>query len=78
MAELGELAERTSAAVLVAHHFSKGNKAGTDHLDRASGAGMFARAPDTIMTLTAHEEIDCYTLETTYRNFTRPEPVVVR
>lgn len=78
MGELGELAERTSAAVLAAHHFSKGNKSATDHLDRASGAGMFARAPDTILTLTAHEESDCYTLETTCRSFPKPDPIVVR
>ena len=78
MAELNELAERTSAAVLAAHHFSKGNKAGVDHLDRASGAGMFARAPDLIATLTAHEEADCYTLESTCRSFAKPDPVVVR
>lgn len=78
MGELGELAEQTSAAVLVAHHFSKGPQSGKDHLDRASGAGMFARAPDSILTLTAHEESDCYTLETTCRSFARPEPVVVR
>lgn len=78
MGELGEVAERTAAAVLAAHHFSKGNKAGTDHLDRASGAGMFARAPDSILTLTAHEEPDCYTLENTVRGFAKPAPVVVR
>ena len=78
MAELNELAERTSAAVLAAHHFSKGNKAGVDHLDRASGAGMFARAPDLIATLTAHEETDAYTLEATCRSFAKPDPVVVR
>lgn len=78
MGELGELAERTSAAVIVAHHFSKGAQAGKEHLDRASGAGMFARAPDTIMTLTAHEEPNCYALETTCRSFAKPDPVVVR
>ncbi|MDY0149507.1 MAG: AAA family ATPase [Kiritimatiellia bacterium] len=78
MAELNELAERTTAAVLAAHHFSKGNKSKTDHLDRASGAGMFARAPDLIATLTSHEEADCYTLESTCRSFAKPDPVVVR
>lgn len=78
MAELNELAERTTAAVLAAHHFSKGNKAGVDHLDRASGAGMFARAPDLIATLTAHKEPDCYTLESTCRSFAQPGQVVVR
>lgn len=78
MGELGELAERTAAAVLAAHHFSKGNQSGKDHIDRASGAGMFARAPDLIATLTAHKEPDCYTLESTCRSFAKPDPVVVR
>ena len=78
MGELAELAERTGAAVLVAHHFSKGNKSQTDHLDRASGAGMFARAVDVFITMTRHAEEDCYTVETTCRSFARPEPFVVR
>lgn len=78
MAELSELAERSGAAVWATHHFSKGNKSQTDHLDRASGAGMFARAVDTFMTLTRHEEDDCYAVETTTRSFARPEPFVVR
>ncbi len=78
MGELGELAERTGAATLAAHHFSKGNQSGKEHLDRASGAGMFARAPDTVLTLTSHEEAGCYTLETTCRSFAKPDLVVVR
>lgn len=78
MGELGELAEKTAAAVLAAHHFSKGNQSTRDHMDRASGAGMFARAPDLIATLTSHEEMDCYTLEATCRSFAKPDPVVVR
>lgn len=78
MGELGELAERTAAAVLAAHHFSKGNKSQTEQLDRASGAGMFARAPDAVLTLTSHEETDCYTLEATCRSFAKPDKVVVR
>lgn len=78
MGELAELAERTGAAVLVAHHFSKGNKSQTDHLDRASGAGMFARAVDVFITMTRHTEEDCYSVETTCRSFARPEPFVVR
>lgn len=78
MGELGELAEKTAAAVLAAHHFSKGNQSGREHIDRGSGAGMFARAPDLIATLTAHKEPDCYTLESTCRSFAKPDPVVVR
>ena len=78
MAELSELAERSGAAVWIAHHFSKGNKAMTDHLDRASGAGMYARAVDVFSTFTRHEQEDCYAVETTCRSFAKPEPFVVR
>ena len=78
MGEMSELAERSTAAVWAAHHFSKGNKSQTDHLDRASGAGMFARAVDVFITMTRHTEEDCYTVETTCRSFARPEPFVVR
>lgn len=78
MAELSELAERSGAAVWIAHHFSKGNKSLTEHLDRASGAGMYARAVDVFSTFTRHKEEDCYSVETTCRSFSRPEPFVVR
>ncbi len=79
IAELGTLAERSGAAVLVCHHFSKGNQAGKNHMDRASGAGVLGgRGPDTVLTLTAHDEPDCYTLETTTRSFAKPAKAVVR
>jgi len=78
MQELYALTAQTGAAVLVTHHFSKGNKANTDHLDRASGAGVFTRAPDVFMTLTPHREPDCYSVETTCRSFARPDPFVIR
>lgn len=78
MQELYTLTAQTGAAVVVTHHFSKGNKAQTDHLDRASGAGVFARAPDAFMTLTPHREPDCYSVETTCRSFARPDPFVIR
>lgn len=78
MGELSELAERSAAAVWVAHHFSKGNKRDTDHLDRASGAGMFARAVDTFMTMTRHEEEHAYSVEVTCRSFAKPDKFVVR
>lgn len=78
MQELYALTAQTGTAVLVTHHFSKGNKAKTDHLDRASGAGVFTRAPDVFMTLTPHKEPDCYSVETTCRSFARPDPFVIR
>ena len=78
MQELYTLTAQTGAAALTSHHFSKGNKANTDHLDRASGAGVFTRAPDAFMTLTPHREPDCYSVETTCRSFARPDPFVIR
>ena len=78
MGELSDMAERSGAAVWVAHHFSKGNKRDTDHLDRASGAGMFARAVDTFMTMTRHEEESAYSVEVTCRSFAKPDKFVVR
>lgn len=78
MGELSELAERSTSAVIAAHHFSKGNKRDVDHLDRASGAGMFARAVDTFMTFTRLSEEDCYSVETTTRSFTRPAKFGIR
>jgi len=78
MHELGELSERTGAATMAAHHFSKGNQADKEHLDRGSGAGMFARAVDTFLTLTKHEVEDHYTVETTARSFAKPKSFVVK
>jgi hypothetical protein len=69
--------ERLGCAFVYAHHFSKGNKAETDHIDRASGSGVFARDPDAILTLTPHEEEYHLVLEGSLRNFATPEKKVV-
>lgn len=59
----------TGAAIAYASHFSKGNQAGREHMDRISGSGVFARDPDAILTFTSHEETDAYTVDLTLRNF---------
>jgi RecA-family ATPase len=76
--EVERLAVQTGAAVAFSAHFSKGLQAGKEHADRISGSGVFARDPDTILTLTRHEEADCFTIEATLRNFPPLEPFVVR
>mgnify|MGYP000240960645 CR=1 FL=1 len=78
MAEIELLMERTGAAVLFIHHFSKGNKSDSSPLDRASGSGVFARDPDTILTLTEHEEDEHFVIECSLRNFPPVAPWVVR
>ena len=72
-----DFSEETGAAIVFAHHFSKGNKAETDHIDRASGSGVFARDPDAILTLTSHEEDEHLILETTSRNCPFSPPKVL-
>lgn len=62
------LCEETGAAIVYAHHFSKGNKANQHPLDRMSGSGVFGRDADSIILLTDHEEEDCYTVELVLRN----------
>ena len=58
-------------------HFSKGNQSGKNAIDRVSGSGVFARDPDTILTLTAHEEPSCFTLDATLRNLPPMESFVL-
>jgi DNA-binding transcriptional ArsR family regulator len=77
MNELERLAQYTGAAIVVAHHFAKGNSASKDAADRMSGAGSWVRDPDSIIILTPHEEENCYTASFILRNLPRiPECVV--
>ena len=72
------LASGTGAAVGFGAHFSKGNQAGKESLDRICGSGVFARDPDSILVMTAHEQERCFTVEATLRNFKPLEPFVIR
>ncbi len=77
MNELERLAQSSGAAVVVAHHFAKGDSTSKEAADRMSGAGAWVRDPDSIMVLTPHEEQDCFTVNTILRNLPRlPEFVV--
>lgn len=77
MNELEALARNSGAAVIVAHHFAKGDSAGKEAMDRMSGAGAWARDPDSILVLTPHEEQGCFTVTSILRNLPQlPEFVV--
>ena len=45
------IAEMTGAAVVFCHHHSKGGQASKVAMDRSSGSGTFARAPDAILDM---------------------------
>jgi hypothetical protein len=72
------LAERTGAAVAFAAHYSKGNQARKEAIDRVSGSGIWGRDPDTILTFTIHKEKDCFTVEIRLRSHPESKSFVVR
>ena len=76
--EFDALAHETGAAVVYSHHFAKGSASNKEQIDRASGSGVFGRQPDSIITLTAHEEESAFVVEATLRNLPAPKPFVVR
>jgi hypothetical protein len=75
---IDDLTVQTGAAVASGSHFSKGNQAGKESIDRISGSGVFARDPDSLLIFTRHEEADAFTVESTLRNFAPVDPFVVR
>jgi hypothetical protein len=77
MNELEALAKSSSAAVIVAHHFAKGDSTSKEAMDRMSGAGAWARDPDSILVLTPHEEPGCFTVTSILRNLPQLDEFVV-
>ena len=79
LSNLERIASATGAAVVYSTHFSKGNQATKNTLDRVSGSGVFARDADTFISLTEHALEDHYTVELVVRNGpTMPSFVVKR
>lgn len=68
MNEFEALARSSGAAIALAHHFAKGDSTVKNAIDRMSGAGAWARDPDSIVILTPHEQPDCFTVTTILRN----------
>ena len=78
MNQFEAMGQRTGAAIVIAHHFAKGDSTAKAAIDRMSGAGAWARDPDSLVTLTPHEEEDCFTVNMTLRNLPRVDEFVVR
>jgi len=75
--EVERLSVTSGAAVAFGAHFAKGNAAGKEAIDRISGSGVFARDPDTILTMTPHQHPGCYVIESSLRNLPGKDPFVV-
>lgn len=78
MNALETMCVKTGAMTAFGAHYSKGNQAGKESIDRISGSGVFARDPDTIINFTKHEEEGCFVVDCTLRNLPPVEPFVVR
>lgn len=76
--ELERVCVETGAAVMFGAHYSKGNQAAKESIDRISGSGVFARDPDSIIPFTKHEEEDAFVIEPILRNLPPITPFVVR
>ncbi len=78
MLAIERLAVDSNAAVVFGAHFSKGNQSLKEAMDRISGSGVLARDPDTIITMTDHEEDEAYTVDMILRNFPPQKPFVLQ
>jgi hypothetical protein len=67
---------QAGAAVMIAHHFAKGDASAKRAIDRAAGGGALARWGDVVMTLTDHEQPGHSVAEFSLRNFA-PIPAFV-
>ena len=76
--ELERIAVETGAAIAWGAHYSKGNQGSKESIDRIGGSGVWARDPDSILTMTAHDNEDSFTVDMTLRNFKPSQPYVVK
>jgi RecA-family ATPase len=74
---IASLKRKHNSALLLTHHFSKGNKGKEDHTDRFSGSGAFSRWPDSMITLSRHNVKQHAILEVTGRSMPRTAPFTV-
>lgn len=76
--DVEQIAVETDAAMAFGAHFSKGNQSAKESIDRIGGSGVYARDPDSILTLTRHEEEGAFTVEPILRNHPPCDPFVMR
>lgn len=69
LAEAERIVNSNGAALVVGHHFAKGDASAKNSIDRAAGAGAMARWGDVIATLTEHEESEAMAMEFHLRDF---------
>lgn len=76
--EVEKLTVDTGIGCVFGSHYSKGNQASKEAIDRISGSGVFGRDPDSILNFTAHAEADCFTVDCVFRNYAPHKSFVVK
>ena len=71
------ISKATSASIVCAAHFTKGNQAAKDPMDRVSGGASIHRHPDSLITLTRHQKAHAFTVDFISRDFPPIDPFVV-
>ena len=84
---MDRIAENMRAAVIYAHHHSKGSKGNTRAMDRSSGSGVFARDVDALLDLIqldlpkelqemeGNERLTAWRMEAVLREFPEIKPI---
>jgi hypothetical protein len=78
LSEAERIVTANGAALVVGHHFAKGEAAAKNAIDRAAGAGAMARWGDCIATMSEHEEADAMTLDMFLRDFAPVPQIALR
>ena len=65
---LERIASRHNASVVAGAHFSKGNQAAKDPIDRFGGSKIYGADPDVLLTLTPHKEKEAFVADFILRN----------
>jgi hypothetical protein len=78
MNKMLELGTKLNSAIALLQHFSKGNQADKEAIDRFSGSGVYSRHPDALITFSQHEDENCFTVNFILRSFPPLDPFVVK
>jgi hypothetical protein len=72
-----DISRSSDTSTVTAAHYTKGNQACNDPVDRISGGGIINRHPDNLLMLTKHETEGSFTIDIITRDFPPISPFVV-
>jgi RecA-family ATPase len=72
-----EISQKTDTSTVTSAHYTKGNVAAKDPLDRISGGAAINRHPDSLLMLTRHETEGSFTIDVITRDFPPLDQFVV-